>query len=316
MTNVPSGLQDDLRTAMAIELTTIPAYLYPYWSIKSLDDGGTQAGVEAARTIMSVVLEEMLHMSLVSNVLNALGGTPALTTPPYPPHYPGPLLRHAKGISSFEVLLAPLSLDAIDLFLKIELPEYDDPGPPITHDWKTLGEFYEGIEAELTDSLDYSSGRQLPTIDNPGVGTLIQVSNQQEALQALELIVEQGEGLSKKKHDDGEHELSHYWKFMSIKDDIDNGTLDLSQTVYPVVMSPDPSTYNTEQQAANNTFNKVYGELLDLLQTTLSSDSPNIFAGATNLMDQMAQLAAVLRQTGPISGTNTLPGPTFTYPSD
>ena len=52
------------------------------------EDGAT---LEAADVIRSVVMEEMLHMALAANVLNAIGGSPSLTTrvrPAVPGHLP------------------------------------------------------------------------------------------------------------------------------------------------------------------------------------------------------------------------------------
>lgn len=315
--NLPNYLQDDLRTAMAIELTTLPTYLYSYWSIKTVAQGGSQAGVEAAEIILSVINEEMLHMGLVSNILNALGGTPTITTPPYIPQYPGELLRHVTNPPKENLIahLYPLSLPAIDLFLQIELPEYDDPGDPTTRDWKTIGQFYHGLEHVLkeTPELDYSHGRQLPKWDNPGVGTLLPVTSQADAIHAIDEIVEQGEGASEKNHDDGEHELAHFWKFNEVKENMVGGLINLDEDVFPMMPDPDATKYTPAQKAANVAFNSAYSSLLDALQTTFTSDSPDVFGAATGYMDQLRQLTAVLRQQGNVPGTHYVVGPTFEY---
>ena len=304
-------LQDNLSSAMAAELTTIPAYLYAYWSIKPLNDGGSKGGAEAARTIMSVIVEEMLHMGLVSNILNALGGTPAIADQPYLPEYPCKLLRspiHDPQEWGIVVRLQRLSWESLKNFLGIELPEWDAPGKP------TLGEFYdEVIKPELKLENDYSYGKQLPIWDNPGVGKLIQVSSQIDALNAVELIVEQGEGLSKDKYDDGEHELAHYWKFNSVAEMIHKGYLDLRQDVYPVIDNPKACQYNCYQQQANLAFNSTYSKLLDALQDTFTSNEPEVFHSSTSLMEELNRQAAVLRNTGTVISTNYLPGPTFEY---
>ncbi|MEM7132818.1 MAG: ferritin-like protein [Chloroflexota bacterium] len=326
-----SSLQDDLRAAMAIELSTMPVYLYAYWSIRPLEDGGSQAGVKAARTILSVVLEEMLHMGLAANVLNALGGRSAITEHYYVPSYPGQLLRHATGTYGLEVALLPLSGTAIDTFLKIELPESETSDPPKSG-WSTIGQFYEEVEAKICDYTgSFGYGRQLPEFDNPGAGCLISVRSQCDALKALNLIVDQGEGTSSETHDDGDHELAHYWKFMEIKAAIENGSLTPTQDVYPVISNPTAAVYSPEQQAANKQFNVAYSELLDSLQTTLTSEQPDVFPkypltdshleqqkAATNYMDELGQLAALLRHNyGYVPWTDYLPGPTFEYiPAD
>lgn len=316
--SLSNDLQDNLRAAMAVELTTMPPYLYAYWSIKPMEDGGTREGQEVARIIMSVVVEEMLHMALVANVLNSLGGTPAITTPPYIPTYPGSLLRHSKGKYGFEVYLRPLSLPAIDVFLKIEQPETatNQSKNAVVDGWNTIGEFYQEVEAQLkaeTTDQDYSGERQLPTYDNPGPGTLIQVKSLNDALAALELIVDQGEGLSEENHNDGDHELAHYWKFKQIQDNILLKQIDLDASVYNVIPDPFSASYNAEQVAANHAFNIGYSKLLDYLQETLTSPTPDVFYQGTGLMKDLTHLAALLRNTGFVEGTQYLPGPTFEY---
>ena len=50
-------LAHNLRTAMTIELATLPTYLYTYWSIKPRSDGGSVAGEQAAKAILSAARE-------------------------------------------------------------------------------------------------------------------------------------------------------------------------------------------------------------------------------------------------------------------
>ena len=63
------GLRTHLQWAVQVELTTIPTYLYAMYSIKD------QAS-ESANVFRSVVVEEMLHVALASNLLVAVGGQP------------------------------------------------------------------------------------------------------------------------------------------------------------------------------------------------------------------------------------------------
>ncbi len=64
-------LRDHLQYAIGLELTTIPAYLCALYTIVP------GANTAAYEVIESVVLEEMLHMALAANVLNAIGGAPS-----------------------------------------------------------------------------------------------------------------------------------------------------------------------------------------------------------------------------------------------
>ena len=77
-------LKTNLQTAIEIELATIPIYLYTYYSIvrnaasgENIDRVQAYAN-KAGGVIMSVAVEEMLHMSLSSNVLFSMGVAPQL----------------------------------------------------------------------------------------------------------------------------------------------------------------------------------------------------------------------------------------------
>ena len=77
---VLAELQANLQTAIEIELATIPIYLYTYYSLVRNNESGEAISDaqlfanKAGGVIMSVAVEEMLHMSLSSNVLFAMGG--------------------------------------------------------------------------------------------------------------------------------------------------------------------------------------------------------------------------------------------------
>src|SRR5688572_10359143 len=173
---------EDLRTrlqwAIEIEHSIIPPYLCALYSIKP---GRNREAVEA---LTSVFIEEMLHMTLAANVLNAVGGAPVLDQPGFIPTYPQHL-PHSRG--TFWIPLARFSRAAIKTFMRIENPEA--PGAAAeTDDYATQGQFYLAIEEALqtlcaahgertifcgdparqitADSLDYTgSGRVIPVYD-------------------------------------------------------------------------------------------------------------------------------------------------------
>lgn len=64
------GLRDALQAAIELEHAVIPPYLY---ALYSLMPGGNEA---AAGIIGSVVIEEMLHLTLAANILNGVGEQP------------------------------------------------------------------------------------------------------------------------------------------------------------------------------------------------------------------------------------------------
>ena len=110
-----SELKSGLQTAIEVELATIPIYLYTYYSIDRTPRGFPQTPVsrfadKAGAIIMSVAVEEMLHMSLSSNVLFSLGQMPQLylrSPAPFPSNLPG----HARLGPDSKPLALPLSRD-------------------------------------------------------------------------------------------------------------------------------------------------------------------------------------------------------------
>jgi len=77
-----------LQTAIEVEHSTIPLYMSAYWSIISNSTSPDDPNFWAGNTIHGVVIEEMLHMTTACNVLNAIGGAPAIDTPDFIPDYP------------------------------------------------------------------------------------------------------------------------------------------------------------------------------------------------------------------------------------
>ncbi len=68
-------LKEFLHRAMQLEHATIPPYMTALYSIKP---GSNQAATQILRVI---VVEEMLHLTIAANILNAVGGTPDLASP-------------------------------------------------------------------------------------------------------------------------------------------------------------------------------------------------------------------------------------------
>ena len=115
---MPITTVDNLRThlqwAIEIEHSIIPPYLCALYSIKP----GTNR--EAVEAITSVFIEEMLHMTLAANVLNAdwrRARLDAAGLPPALPDEPAPQPR------PFLIPLARFSKSTIETFMRIENPE-------------------------------------------------------------------------------------------------------------------------------------------------------------------------------------------------
>jgi hypothetical protein len=153
---VLAELKSNLQTAIEIELATIPIYLSTYYSIVRNTTTGEGLGElelfanKAGGVIMSVAVEEMLHMSLSSNILFSMGVAPQLYGKA-PAQYPTPLPYHRplgpKGPNGESAVLIPmrrLSFEQLWHFLQIEYPEQWN-APPQDRNWQTIGQFYSYI---------------------------------------------------------------------------------------------------------------------------------------------------------------------------
>src|SRR5688572_5620773 len=77
-----NSLRRHLQWAIEVEHSTLPPYLCALYSIK---EGSNQ---EAAEVVHSVFMEEMLHLTMAANLLNAVGGSPQIDTPSLLPRFP------------------------------------------------------------------------------------------------------------------------------------------------------------------------------------------------------------------------------------
>ncbi len=174
---VLTTLKSTLQAAISVEQATIPIYLYTYYSLNRTNKSGENIrpidlyANKAGASVMSVAVEEMLHMSLACNVLNALGAAPKLYLNS-PANYPSPLPAHnligpkgPRGARDGDVLipLAKFSYDQLWHFLQIERPETEDAIPQ-DENWDTIGQFYAYIRClicsnHITDE-DFQKGPQ------------------------------------------------------------------------------------------------------------------------------------------------------------
>ncbi|MFT6006737.1 MAG: hypothetical protein ACI9SX_001717 [Pseudoalteromonas tetraodonis] len=165
-----SELKSHLQVAVEVELATIPIYLYTYYSINRTPDGFPTTVIsrfadKAGALIMSVAVEEMLHMSLSSNVLFSLGQMPELYQKS-PGQYPTNLPGHSKlgqDAKPLQIPLAKLSSDQLWKFLEIEYPENIDAKPE-GKDWHTIGQIYSYVRCIISSDLitddDFTKGEK------------------------------------------------------------------------------------------------------------------------------------------------------------
>jgi hypothetical protein len=135
------SLREHLQGAIELEHSTIPPYLCALYSIKA----GHNA--EAIEVLSSVMVEEMLHLTLAANLLNAVGWRPRLDIPEMLPGYPHPLPHDDR---SFEISLFRFGAEAIETFLKIEQPS-PAGAPPEDDNYQTIAQFYDAIKQGFRD---------------------------------------------------------------------------------------------------------------------------------------------------------------------
>jgi len=286
----PQDLWPLLQNAVMLEHSTIPPYLTALFSI------APGANKEISDIIHSIVVEEMLHMSISSNILLALGGSPAINTPDFIPDYPGPLpLNIGDGLT---VGLEALTPDVVkNTFMQIEEPEDPIPFKLMSKNaleaapFATIGAFYMAIQEAINRLPD----ENLPGNPNDQVTSnffsadqLFPIMTKTDAVNAINIIIEQGEGTSTVPTDQ-EGELAHYYKFEEIykgktlvKDpNAENGysfsgppiPLDQKQ-VFNLFPNTKASmlTPGTEGRRRADEFNASYTALLNGLHRTFNGD--------------------------------------------
>lgn len=334
-----TGLYPHLQAAVELEHATIPAYLAAYYSIKP----GHNAA--AAAILRSVVVEEMLHMTIAANLLNALGGAPELDKPGFIPVFPGPLpMGIATGLN---VGLRRLTRRlVVDTFMVIEEPEspidipvaapanqrfaaLGRPAEPV--EYATIGQFYEAIADKIRQLSDgaFTGDPHRQVVDDTWFppGQLFAIGGVDDAVRAIGVIVEQGEG-THTSPDDGSSQPAHYyrlaeivhgralvtdrsspvgWSYSGARVGIDPAgvwnVLDDAKTVdYPP---------GTRPRVLAENFNVAYTNLLRALEQTFNGDPLNLKV-AIGLMYELRLIASNLASTRlPGSGFNA--GPTFEY---
>jgi len=345
----PENLGQAIQQAIEIEIATIPVYLYTYYSINRSPDQDTISGMlaqelvktglslkdatataldlsaaimvyanKAGALIMSVAIEEMLHMALSSNLKQALAGPPDLVGKS-PSVWPACLPGHEPPCY---IDRAKFSLPQLLTFLKIEsphpLPDARLLKAPIPY--KTIGQFYKMIidcinnnelyynprasqlapgrnfyTSNTIDTVFYDKKHQPKFTNADNSGDLIVVKDRQSALDAITIIIDQGEGnegaqgfgpdmtvdCSKIIPEDYDNptrtELCHFEKFAQIYcqykdiqsqfDELGIGPIDISQFfVVNFPVNPSTAHYPKQIAAVSDLINGVYTYLFVMVE--------------------------------------------------
>jgi Ferritin-like len=296
-----SELDRHLQHALDLELWTIPLYLTSLYSIKGLTTLRPKDYPPSAKLIFSVVVQEMLHVELVCNISNALGYSPQFNLPTYNPSLGIPFIhphtdKMPKEIRDYEVRLHPLGKEALQLFCAIELPH---PKQEIIweeqDEYHSIADLYDALRigvSTLWDSCYVGHEQNVKQKDNfkeyhnqQGHGLSILIDSAEQALNAIEAIVEQGEGADAEHvasdfrppeyHRNGDSDiawykgdLSHYQKFKILLHSYDK--LPEVYEIYPT----------DESISKNETLKKEFKEVWDIMQAsfnTVGDDMQNPF---------------------------------------
>ncbi len=205
-------LHAHLQHALDLELWTIPLYLCSLFSIRGLAKTKHADYPEAAKLILSVVIQEMLHAELVCNISHALGYHPRFHFPVYDPAKGIPFIHPSphslpQDIRGYQVKAHPLGHEALQLFCAIEFPH---PNREIAWEkeqrYGTIAELYRAIQLGVAAHWDaYFVGREANTLQKNAFkeyhnqngrhhGFSIMIQSPEDAQRAVEAIIEQGEG--------------------------------------------------------------------------------------------------------------------------
>jgi Ferritin-like len=135
-------LIDTLFMAAELEHAIMVQYLYAAFSVDRENPALAPAHQELARTfvieLLKIARQEMAHLSMVTNLLIAVGAAPDFDRPNLPIQ---------RGYYALDVRLAllPFSDEFLDLMTKLEEPVADAHVPP-TADYPTVAAIYDRID--------------------------------------------------------------------------------------------------------------------------------------------------------------------------
>lgn len=286
-----------LCEAAELEHGLMCQYLFAAFSLKQgRDEGLTAEELDAVRrwrrVIFHVATEEMLHLALVQNLLAAIGAAPHLSRP----KLPAPARHFPAGVT---LTLVPFGESALCHFMFLERPEgmelegargIDAPIHkavpllaeadivPQAQDFATVGHLYRSIEQGIAHLAEKFGERHLfvgapraqATSAHFRWSELVPVTDLASAQQAIDTILEQGEGAR------GHWEHAHFGQFVQILDEYQQMTTANPdfQPAQPVIFATVRPSEHDESvprigdritAGCNDLFNVSYEILLQLL---------------------------------------------------
>jgi hypothetical protein len=285
-----------LSQGAELEHALMCQYLYAAFSLKTSPDAGLRAeqmeAVERWRQmVLEIAGEEMLHWAVVQNILTAVGSAPYVSRP----HLPHQAMGYPPEV---QLRLLPFGEAALQHFVYLERPEgvesadaqgFEHLGPvpepmrpdeivPRGQDFATQGNLYGAIQMGLAHLAEKMGEARLfigPAFHQADESTfrwpdLGPITDLEAANQALERIVEQGEGAT------GNWETAHYGRFLRVLDEYREmrqrePSFDPTHPVVAAGMRAvegvEPDVYITDPATGgcSDLFNSVYELLLQMI---------------------------------------------------
>ncbi|MFI6037750.1 ferritin-like domain-containing protein [Streptomyces sp. NPDC051315] len=309
-----------LQLAIGVRLSIIPVHLAALWSIEE----GRNTG--AARTIRGVVMEEMLHLTLTANVLNALGETPSPAPVAFRGHehlsplsdYPvdNPLIA---GIGTLRLL--PLSPQAVDCFVRIRHPLH---GAADVREieagacgYRTAGEFHDAIATALADpaicpDTVFRHRHQVPDSQYyGGAGQVVEVGDRASALRAVRMCSPSSSPYARFR----ELRTGHRFRTGQSADEEPRGDLlpvDYG-AVHPALFVPrDGDPAEGPETAALIEFDLAYSRLVDVLYAAFCGERTALATAVHGMYALRHRAVALMRTPLPADPAHTL-CPRFSY---
>jgi hypothetical protein len=321
-----TDLHEFLQNAIELEHSTIPPYLTALFSLKP----GTNQDI--ACLIRSVVVQEMLHMTISANILIAIGGHPEINHKNFIPDYPGHLPMNVGdlwvGIEAFSIPLVQ------NVFMAIEQPEHPAKVTKLfeatLEEFATIGQFYDALKEQIQKLgpkifVETKAPPQVVVSKWFSQNELFPITDPDSACRAIDVIKIEGEGTPSDPFA-SPFDLAHYFKFAEI---VEGRKVISTPTGFSYGGDPipfDPSGVwplrpnckiadfapNTQARTRITQFAYDYANLLNALHHAFNDD-PSCIDVAIGLMYDLRVLSAALMQTPDPTKAGFNVGPSFEY---
>lgn len=289
-------VQDHAKTAVAVELYTLPFYLTALASIQDKNH-------DAYKSLLSICIEEMLHLQLAANLCLALDTQPEFTAPKYdgkPIPYLDPNNPDTGHHKLINAKLDALNTTTLDLMLDIETPSGLEPHrhpekgirkvidlveddfekiwnieyhQTPQYPYETIGEMYDALIAGIShvgeNNFSWNTQKQQALWREDKEGFTQKITNFKDAQEAVKTISFQGEGTTAQD----KFAVPEKYRLEDERDDTDFNEYSHYERLLEIKKQGLPTVYTTNNDGQNTqaqldalkdlqlTFTKLLGEL-------------------------------------------------------